>query len=267
VRLAGTLRALPVMLRVGFADAVAYRAELLVWVLSTTMPLIMLALWSAVARDGPLGRFGQAEFTAYFLATFIVRQVTGSWISWQMNYEIRRGTLSMRLLRPVHPLVAYGVESLGVLPLRVVVSLPVAAIVLAVVGSGMLPRGPGMWALCGAALAGSWLLTFLVSFGIGSLAFYLESSVKVMEVWLALFFVFSGYLVPIELFPPALRTVADALPFRYQIGLPVELLTSAHGWPEALALVGRQWLFVAGAAGAALLVWNGGLKRFAAFGG
>ncbi len=31
---------------------VAYRAEMLVWILSTTMPLIMLALWSAVAARG-----------------------------------------------------------------------------------------------------------------------------------------------------------------------------------------------------------------------
>ena len=46
-------RAFPTLLRVGFAEAVAYRAELLVWVLATTMPLVMLALWTAVARTRP----------------------------------------------------------------------------------------------------------------------------------------------------------------------------------------------------------------------
>ena len=93
-------RALPTLMKVGFLEAVAYRAELLVWVLSTTMPLIMLALWSAVARDAPVGRFGQTDFVAYFLATFIVRQLTGAWVAWQMSFEVRTGTLSMRLLRP-----------------------------------------------------------------------------------------------------------------------------------------------------------------------
>ncbi|NRD47887.1 ABC transporter permease, partial [Corallococcus exiguus] len=43
------LKALPTMLRIGFSEAVAYRAEMIIWVLATTMPLIMLALWSAVA--------------------------------------------------------------------------------------------------------------------------------------------------------------------------------------------------------------------------
>ncbi|HZU82934.1 MAG TPA: ABC transporter permease, partial [Polyangiaceae bacterium] len=55
-------RALPTMLRVGFAEAIAYRAEMIVWVLATTMPLVMLALWTSVAQGEPVGRYGQPEF-------------------------------------------------------------------------------------------------------------------------------------------------------------------------------------------------------------
>ncbi len=267
MRPATAIRALPVMLRVGFAEAVAYRAEFLVWVLSTTMPLIMLALWSAVARDAPMGRFGQREFTAYFLTTFIVRQIVGSWASWQLNWEIRQGALAVRLLRPVHPMLAFAAENLGMLPLRLLVSLPVLGIALAVAGAGTLPRDlPGI-GLALAALVGAWLISFFASFAIGCLAFYVESSVKVMEVWLLLFFVFSGYFAPVELFPPAMRTAADWMPFRYQIALPVELLTSAHGTQAAAGLLARQWAWAALTGAAALLLWRGGVKRFAAYGG
>jgi ABC-2 type transport system permease protein len=38
-------------LRIGFAEMVAYRAEFLVWILTTNMPLVMMALWSAVAAE------------------------------------------------------------------------------------------------------------------------------------------------------------------------------------------------------------------------
>ena len=55
--LRATLKAYPTLLRVGVAEAVAYRAEMFVWVLATTMPLISLALWNAVAREAPVGRF------------------------------------------------------------------------------------------------------------------------------------------------------------------------------------------------------------------
>lgn len=262
-----TARALPTLFRIGFADAVAYRAELLVWMLSTTMPLIMLALWSAVAREAPVGRFGQKDFVAYFLATFIVRQLTGSWVSWQMNYEIRHGTLAMRLLRPIHPMLVFAVENLAAQPLRLVIAIPVAVTGLLVMGSSVVLHDPVLWMLWLAAMLGAWLITFLASFSIGCLAFHIESSVKVMEVWLTLFFVFSGYLLPVELFPPLVRGVVDWLPFRYQIGLPVEILTSAHGREAALLLLLRQWVYVVALLAAALALWRKGLARFAAYGG
>jgi len=44
-------RALPAMLRIGWKDALAYRGELLVWMLTMTLPIIMLALFRAVAVD------------------------------------------------------------------------------------------------------------------------------------------------------------------------------------------------------------------------
>ena len=103
------LRAYTAILRIGLAESIAYRAEFVVWMLTTTMPLVMLALWTAVARSGgPFQGFGQADFVAYYLAAMIVRTLTGSWVVWQMNQEIRMGTLSMRLLRPIHPFVAYS---------------------------------------------------------------------------------------------------------------------------------------------------------------
>jgi ABC-2 type transport system permease protein len=261
------VRALPALFRIGFAEAVAYRAEFLVWMLSTTMPLIMLALWTAVAREQPIGRFGQKEFVAYFLATFIVRQLTGSWVSWQMNFEIRQGTLAMRLLRPIHPMIPYAVENLAAQPMRLVVALPVAAVMLAAAGSSYLPRDPALWAAWVAAMLGAWLISFLASFAIGCLAFWIESSNKVMDVWITLFFVFSGYLFPVELFPAPVAAAVDWLPFRYQVGLPVEILTSAHGRADTLALLGKQWLFVALFLAAAIRLWKRGLVRFAAYGG
>jgi ABC-2 type transport system permease protein len=267
VSLRGTAVAFPSLLRVGFMDAVAYRAELVVWMLATTMPLVMLALWSTVAADGPIGRYGQPEFVAYFLATFIVRQLTGSWAFYEMNFDVRNGTLGMRLLRPVHPLWAYAADSLAAMPMRLLVSLPVAALALAIVGRGAVTHDPVLWALFGASIVGSWLITLFVNLAVGCLAFFLESSVKLMDTWLVFFFVLSGYLIPVDLFPRGVRHVVDWLPFRVQIGLPVELLTGAHDVAHALTLLGRQWMWVAIGLLVTSLLWRSGLRRFAAYGG
>jgi ABC-2 type transport system permease protein len=266
-RLRSTLRAFPTLLRIGFMDAVAYRAELLVWTLATTMPLVMLALFTTVAAGGPIGRYGQPQFVAYFLATFIVRQLTGSWAFYEMNFEVRNGTLAMRLLRPVHPLWAYAAENLAALPMRFVVSLPVAAVALVWVGVHAVTHEPALWAMFAASLLGSWLITLFVNFAVGCLSFFVESSMKLMDTWLVFFFVLSGYLIPVDLFPPGVRAVVDWLPFRYQIGLPVELMTGAHGAAHALSLLGRQWLWVAIGLGTTSVLWRSGLRRFAAYGG
>jgi ABC-2 type transport system permease protein len=262
-----TLRALPTLLRIGLAEAVAYRAEFVVWLLSTNMPLVMLALWSAVARDGPVGRFGQKDFTAYFLAALVVRLMTGAWVIWEVNFEIRQGTLAYRLLRPIHPLFAYACENIAAMPLRLVLSLPVALTLLLTVGADRVTRDPLLLALFPVTVIGAWLITFLAMSIIGALAFYVESAGSVFELWLGLFGVFSGYLVPLELFPGWVTTLARFLPFRYMLAFPVEMVIGMESRSRALSEFGVQWLFVgalgAGAAGA----WRLGLRRFAAFGG
>lgn len=262
-----TVRAFPTILKVGFAEAVAYRAEMLVWVLATTMPLIMMALWTVVAREAPIGRFSEADFVAYFLCIFIVRQLTGAWAAWQMNFEVRSGALSMRLLRPVQPIWHYAAENIAAMPLRLAVAIPVAAITLVVLGSRYLPRDPVLWAIWLLAIAGGWMITFLANIIIGTLSLFIDSSIKLMEVWMAAFFVFSGYLVPIELFPPFLRTVSNWLPFRYQIGFPVELMTNALSRTAAFSMLARQWFFVVAIWAVCAWVWRRGLRNFSAYGG
>jgi ABC-2 type transport system permease protein len=266
-----TLRALPTMLKIGLAEAIAYRAEMLVWVLSTTMPFVMWVMWSAVAQAAPVvGQSGKAytasTFTAYFLSTFIVRQLVSSWASWEMNWEVRQGTLSMRLLRPMHPVLAYASGHIAALPLRLFVATPVA-VALVLSSLPQLPHDWRIWALWLVSLAGAWMVAFLSNIAVGTMCFFMESSIKVMEVWMACLMVFSGYLIPLDMFPEGFRVAAEVLPFRYQIGLPVELMTGMYDVDAALGLIAVQWQWAIGLLFISLLMWNMGVKRFQAFGG
>ena len=166
----GALRAYPTLLRVGLAEAVAYRAEFLVWMLTTTMPLVMLALMSAVAREGHVGRFDRHGFVAYYLATLIVRQMTGAWVVWEMNREIKEGTLALRLLRPIHPLVSYSADALAAMPMRALVALPIAVgVLVAAAGQRHHARSGERRHLRRRRWLGAWLLNFAVSAIIGTL--------------------------------------------------------------------------------------------------
>ena len=118
-----------------------------------------------------------------------------------------------------------------------------------------------------ASLGGAWLLNFAVSATIGTLALYMESSMSIWELWLGCFMIFSGYLLPLELFPPWLERFARLLPFAYLQAVPVEILTGMHDRTSALSQLGAQYAYAAAAVLVMALVWRRGVKRFAAFGG
>ncbi len=262
-----SLRAVPTLLRIGFAGAIAYRGEFLIWILSTNMPLVMMALWTQVAREGRVGRFGEKDFVAYFIATLVVRLLTGAWAVWEMNMEIRQGQLAMRLLRPIHPFVLYAADNIAALPIRALLSLPIALGALFWIGRDQLHGTVLHWLLTPLAVFGAWGITFTVMLLIGALGLYWESSLAIYDLWLGLYFIFSGYLMPLELLPPGLQAVTWWLPFRYCVAFPVETLLGMQPLRDCLLSLAVQWGYVALFLGLALFVWKRGLVRYAAYGG
>jgi ABC-2 type transport system permease protein len=256
--IARALRAYPTLLRVGLSEVVAYRAEFLIWILTTNMPLVMLAIWSAVAADGPVGRFDQKQFTAYYLGVLAVRLLTSTWVVWQM---------SAKLLRPLHPLVAYSAEHLAAVPMRVLVVSPILVLLVVLAGDRLAVRDPGLLPIIVASLIGAWLLIFFTMVLLGALAFFVESAMGLFELWLAVHAILSGYLLPLETLPPWFQGIARVLPPRFMLGFPVETLIGMETRVSALRELGLQWIYVAVFFLLSLAVWRAGVKRFAAYGG
>jgi ABC-2 type transport system permease protein len=263
---ARTLRALPTLWRIGVAETLAYRAEFLVWILTTTQPLIMLGLWTSVARLQAFAHYTSADFVAYFLAALIVRQLTGNWVAWQISEDVRSGAMAMRLLRPIHPLVAYAASHAAAIPFRSIIALPVAVILLAGSGSGALTTDPVRLALVIPSIALAWLITFALMFAIGALAFFLTQTMAIANLYFALYSLFSGYLMPLELLGPV-TNVARWLPFRFMLSAPVELLTRTQHRDDLVRLLGGQAAWAAISLTGALVLWRRGVRRFEAVGG
>jgi ABC-2 type transport system permease protein len=262
-----TLRAIPTLLRIGVAETVAYRGEFLVWILTTTLPLIMLALWTSVAAEGPFRGFTSEAFVAYYLATLIVRNLCGTWVAWQISEEIRSGLMAMRLLRPVHPFVAYAASHLAAVPFRSLVVLPIAAVLLLSSGGDALTREPLQLALIAPSLVLAWLITFSILFSLGTLSFYVTKTMALLNLYFALFSLLSGYLLPLPLLPAWISDVAAVTPFRFMLSAPVELMTRPLEPAAAVELVLGQLAWAAAGLAIALLAWRRGLRHFEAVGG
>lgn len=264
--MSAVVRALPDLFRVGFAGIVAYRAEMTIWILTATMPLIMLALWNAVAADGPIAGFSQGDLARYFAATLLVRQLSSVWLVWEFNYQIRSGRLSPRLLKPMHPLLQDGIEMLCAMPFRLVILTP---LLLGLVAwrpdIAALPSLPSL-GLFVVSMALAWLLNFLVQAVFATLSFWLDKTDGLFGVWFAFWTLLSGYIAPLALFPAWSEPLLRVLPFRGMLAVPVELLAGFLAPADALVDIGIQALWTVALFVALRVLWRRGIRRYGAFG-
>ncbi|MFK7930577.1 MAG: ABC transporter permease [Myxococcota bacterium] len=261
------LRALPDLFRVQFAQVVAYRAEFVIWMLTATLPLIMLALWSSVASDGAVAGMNQDDLARYFVVTLVIRQLTSIWLVWTFGFEVRTGKLSARLLKPMNPLWLDAAGILSALPLRLLVLIPLVAGVIWWRPGLLFVPDPTALLLAIPALLVAWLLHFAIQVCFSLTAFWIDKADSLFMVFFAFFAFFSGYVAPLALFPEWSQTALNVLPFRAMHAAPTELIAGMSdastagvdlavgvGWLLAFTLLGR-WL------------WTAGLKRYGAFGG
>jgi ABC-2 type transport system permease protein len=175
--------------------------------------------------------------------------------------------LSFRLLRPVHPFITYAATHISSVPMRGLVALPFAVILLFSTAADLVITDPALIAILFLSLLGAWLLTFFMLVMIGSVGLFVDKANAVFEVYLGVFAVLSGYLIPLALLPEWAQRIADVAPFRYMLAFPVELAIGFY--PDRLAALrdlGVQWLWVAAVIGAALAVWRAGIRRYEAYG-
>ena len=109
-------------------------------------------------------------------------------------------------------------------------------------------------------------LNFLVFWCVGLLGFWLTEIGFLFEAVRIVIITASGGVFPLSVFGPALRPVLEALPFRFTIQFPTEVLC---GRVAGTALASGLALAAAWSAGLALLaraIWWAGLRRFVAVG-
>ncbi len=257
-----------VLLSVWFAHMSAYRAEIIIWMLTGSVPLIMLAVWIGKARvsGGSVQGFTPQDFAAYFLGAWITQQWIVAWVAWEISYQIRHGTLSPRLLRPVDPMwehaAGHVTERIVRMPFMVLV---VGAGLLLVPGTRLTPDLQHVLAyvLC-ASLA--FCVRFLFAYCIGLLSFWFDQATAFDEFYHIIAAFLTGSFAPLAFYPPAVRAAIEWTPFPYLVYYPVRVLTGAADWSEITRVIGVLLIWVCLFGALRLLLWRRGLVRYGAVG-
>jgi len=123
--------------------------------------------------------------------------------------------------------------------------------------SGGLAFGGLLVLLCGAltaVVAATLNLIFCAIIGLS--AFFVEDTSSLYWVWQKLGFVFGGWMFPLDIYPDAVRTVANATPFPSLLYAPGRIGIGAEPafvWQITLVLAG--WLIVRRSCSAAASSW------------
>jgi ABC-2 type transport system permease protein len=255
--------------QVNWAEQWQYRANLIMYLLYWLVsPIIHLAVWTSIANaNGSVNGLTSNDFVTYYMLLLICDQLTSNITIHIFGYKIQDGSLSAELIKPIHPMltntlvntIAFkAIMFLGFFPVWLILNLIFRPDFSAVTGQGILLALP--------ALLLGFFINFLLSGAVTAVAFWTTRVYSINEFYFALFVLFSGQFVPLQLMPAVIHKIALFLPFHLQIYLPIQLIQNKLSPEETIQsfVVGMIWLVVS-----ILLfnwVWRQGIKRYSAVG-
>jgi ABC-2 type transport system permease protein len=262
------LRKIRVLFSTWIGSMLAYRAEIFIWILTGSIPLIMLAVWigKAEAEGGSVGGFSASDFTAYFLAAWLSQQMIVAWVAWELDYQIRQGILSPKLLRPLDVYWEFIFMHLGERVIRLPVILVVVSLGLWLVPGTVLTPSIGHVLVFLVSIFTAWLIRFQIAYSIGTLSFWFDRSAAFDELYFVVAAFLTGSFAPIEFYPPMARAIIEWTPFPYLIYYPVQILTGAASGSEMLRILGIQLAWLSLFTLIRVLLWRRGLRRYGAVG-
>lgn len=251
------------LLSVYYAYMLEYRAELFFWVLSNSLPFILMGVWVEASQSGQFG-LSPTDFIRYFLAVFVVRQFTIVWVIWDFEREVVEGQLSFRLLQPIDPAWHHFSSHLAERLARLPFSIAAVILFFLLYPQAVWLPNLGSVLLCLVTTFLAFVLRFVAQYTFAMFAFWIERANSIESFWFLFYLFLSGIIAPIEIFPPVVQQVVLWTPFPYMINFPASILV---GIPvnliQGLAVtLGWILLFI----GLNRWLWRSGLKRYSGMG-
>lgn len=234
-------------------------------------PLVLLAImfavegsfwWSVSRSSGDLGGYGARGIILYVFAALLVSQITAcSGEPDSLSAKIESGRLDAFLLRPTDLFRIMASIQLGMCAARAVTLLPVLFGLELWLAEAVTPARL-FW--LPPLLSMGALLNLLVNSTISNLTFVFRDSYAFVVLKETLFWVLSGALIPLDLFPGWVRGALTWFPPAYVVYFPTKVALGQEDGGQVL-LVGLS--FLALAAVTFQVSFRLGVRRYQAFGG
>jgi len=253
----------------GLKKGLQYRANIY-FSLVRSVPSFCFAtiLWTHAVQQDRIGIYDLDSLVRYYLVTRMLTSIMSFETDWDIWEDIKDGTLSQYLMRPVNCLVFRFVRQIGQDTVNMI-SFPF----LIALGCLVFPRtlsfsiGLDALALSLVAIVNGVVFAKVLAYLRGALAFWLHDFGPFAWLDRLAIGVLAGYYIPAGVLPAGIRRAVLILPFQGLLSTPTEILLGVLDISTAarLTAINIGWTLVAGI-GLSFL-WRSGLRRYEALGG
>lgn len=251
------------------ATYVQYRVGVLIWAAARLVePIVYIMVWSstAAALGGNVGTYDRGRITAYFIAIMIANQLTFAKMLWRYELRIQHGALSYQLMHPVHVFHRDLADNLASKALQFIFVITSALMMTVLFQPDF---DTPLWAVIAVPLAivTAWMLNMVIDYLVAMSAFWVTRTNAIDQLFYLVLFFFSGRLAPLDLLPDVVQLLANALPFRWILAFPAELMIGQLTPAETAVGFAMQALWLTIGAWGLRLAWRSGVRHYSAVGG
>ncbi|WP_211748246.1 ABC-2 family transporter protein [Paenibacillus sp. Marseille-Q4541] len=261
-----------VSFRIGFQSSLEYRFNFFLSLLSAFFPMIVqYYIWTAVyASSGENVVFGYSyqEIIMYTILAAVVSKLVITNIEYSIAEDIKSGGLNKYIIQPIYYF-GYRISSyIGQRLIYFIISiLLIVSLTFALNNFYQLQMMDERMILFFFTLFLAIILSFLISYAVCAVAFWLSEISYFFVVTSLLINIMSGGMFPLEIFGERVQLIFRFMPFYYLIYFPVNLLNGRiSGLDMWQGMIG-QGVWVVLMLLICHLVWKLGMKRYLGLGG
>lgn len=237
-------------IKAGLMEGMAFRATYFVVFFSNIVYLVIIYfLWKAIYASSPVDTVCGMTFQdtlIYLVLASSIFSFMETYLVFVMGNDVQTGKIVVDLVKPMDYKALVFWTSSGDLTSGFFLSFLPTFIVVFFLTNGAIKLGVNL-PLFFLSAAFAIMINFNINFTVGTVCLYTESNWGVNMVKEVIVLLLSGATVPLAFFPPAFRTVVEALPFQAIYNVPLQILINSElGAKEYLIYFATQifWVFV-----------------------
>lgn len=255
-----------------FQKLLSYKYNVFMFIISNSfLVVVTYYLWKSIYASSStdvINEFNFKEMSIYVLISFIIGILTSCNVGRNVAQEVKDGSISINLLRPIDFMKRMLAQSLGELAFNFLVLSSIALIFITILyinfGGSFTFIKIILFIL---SLILGFLINFYFSYCFGLLAFKITNLWGIHQVMDAIIQLFSGALIPLSFFPNFAQKLMDFFPFSSIIYTPTMIYLDKFNSLEIVRYLGIQFIWVIIGIFFSKFIWKKVIKHLVILGG